>query len=129
MSDWRGCDWRLRSTATAVLLLLVYPKFDLHFLAPIALTPLLVAVARVPNGWRRFLMGWLSGTALWFFLCTWIQFVLEDHANMGKFASWGSFVSVCGVEGFAHGGVRLVGGPVDEAELCGAGGGRVMGRT
>lgn len=77
--------------ATAVLLLLVYPRFDLHFLAPIALTPLLVAVARLRNGWHRLLVGWISGTALWFFLCTWIQFVLEDHANMGKVGSWGSF--------------------------------------
>jgi apolipoprotein N-acyltransferase len=77
---------------TAVLLLLVYPKFDLHFLAPIALTPLLLAMADLKSGWHRFLIGWITGTVFWFFLCTWIQFVLEDHASMGKFGSWGSFV-------------------------------------
>lgn len=77
--------------ATALLLLLIYPKFDLHFLAPIALTPLLYAVARETSGWRRFFIGWAAGTTLWFFLCTWIQFVLEDHASMGKFSSWATF--------------------------------------
>jgi apolipoprotein N-acyltransferase len=82
----------LLALGTAVLLLLVFPKFDLHFLAPIALTPLLVSVAGLQNGWRRFAVGWLAGIVFWFFLCTWIQFVLEAHASMGKFGSWGSFV-------------------------------------
>jgi apolipoprotein N-acyltransferase len=77
---------------TTLLLLLVFPRFDLHFLASIALTPLLVAVARLPGARQRFLTGWVSGTVFWFFLCTWIQFVLEDHASMGKFGSWGAFV-------------------------------------
>jgi len=82
----------LLALGTAVLLLLVFPKFDLHFLAPIALTPLLVAAAGSQNGWRRFAVGWIAGIVFWFFLCTWIQFVLEDHASMGKFGSWASFV-------------------------------------
>ena len=81
----------LLGLATAFLLLLVYPKFDLHFLAPIALTPLLFSVAREQFGWKRFFTGWAAGFTLWFFLCMWIQFVLEDHASMGKFGSWGSF--------------------------------------
>ena len=97
MSEPSARRWRALAgscalgVTTAVLLLMVYPKFDLHFLAPIALTPLLVAMARLPNGWSRFFIGWISGTTFWFFLCTWIQFVLEDHASMGKFGSWGSF--------------------------------------
>ena len=33
---------------SALLLLLLFPNFDLHFLAPIALTPLLVALALTP---------------------------------------------------------------------------------
>jgi apolipoprotein N-acyltransferase len=77
--------------ATAILLLLIYPKFDIHLLAPVALTPLLVGVARVRSGWQRFVAGWVAGGTFWFFLCNWIQFVLEDHASMGKLGSWGSF--------------------------------------
>jgi apolipoprotein N-acyltransferase len=36
--------------------------------------------------------GWAAGIFYWFFLCTWIQFVLEAHGGMGVFGSWGSFV-------------------------------------
>lgn len=92
MSKWQPLAVSaLLGLATAILLLLVFPKFDLHFLAPIALTPLLIGVARVPKWWHRFLIGWLSGAVFWFFICQWIQFVLEDHASMGIFGSWGAF--------------------------------------
>ncbi|HZS56615.1 MAG TPA: apolipoprotein N-acyltransferase [Bryobacteraceae bacterium] len=82
----------LLSLATAFLLLAIFPKFDFRFLAPVALTPLLVALARTEDGWQRFVFGWATGIFYWFFLCTWIQFVLEAHGGMGVFGSWGSFV-------------------------------------
>ncbi len=82
----------LLSIATAILLLAIFPKFDLRFLAPIALTPLLVALARTEDGWQRFVYGWAAGIFYWFFLCTWIQFVLEVHGGMGVFGSWASFL-------------------------------------
>jgi apolipoprotein N-acyltransferase len=77
---------------SAVLLLLIFPKFDLRFLAPIALTPLLIVVARTRAGWQRFVYGWAAGIFFWFFLCTWIQFVLEVHGGMGRWGAWGSFL-------------------------------------
>lgn len=83
------------SVVSAILLLLVFPKFDLRFLAPIALTPLLIAVARTQNGWHRFFYGWAAGICYWFFLCTWIEFVLQVHGGMGKWGGWGSFVLFC----------------------------------
>src|SRR5581483_3823157 len=61
------------SLLSAVLLLLIFPKFDLRFLAPVALTPLLVALARTEYSWERFAYGWAAGLFYWFFLCTWIQ--------------------------------------------------------
>src|SRR5947209_714278 len=82
----------LGALLSAVLLLLVFPRFNVHLLAPIALTPLLIVLARTENGWQRFLYGWAAGIFYWFFLCTWIQFVLEQHGGMGQFGSWGSFV-------------------------------------
>jgi apolipoprotein N-acyltransferase len=82
----------LLSLATAFLLLAIFPKFDFRFLAPVALTPLLIALARTNDGWQRFVFGWATGIFYWFFLCTWIQFVLEAHGDMGVFGSWGSFV-------------------------------------
>jgi apolipoprotein N-acyltransferase len=76
---------------SALLLLLVFPKFDFHWLAPIALTPLLVALARTPAAWQRFAMGWAAGIFYWFFLCTWIQFVLDAHGGMVRWGAWASF--------------------------------------
>ena len=84
--------YTLLSVASAGLLLLALPSFDLHWLAPFALAPLLIALARTPNGWQRFFYGWGAGIFFWFFLCTWIQFVLEVHGGMGRWGGWGSFL-------------------------------------
>jgi apolipoprotein N-acyltransferase len=93
----RYLDQRLLShtglaLVSAILLLLLFPNFDIHWLAPIALTPILIAVARTPLGWQRFLFGWAAGILYWFFLCNWIQFVLEVDGGMGRWGGWASFV-------------------------------------
>ena len=77
---------------SALLLLMLFPNFDFHWLAPIALTPLLVALARTPIGWQRFAIGWAAGIFYWFFLCNWIQFVLEVDGGMGRWGGWASFL-------------------------------------
>jgi apolipoprotein N-acyltransferase len=78
--------------ATGALLVLIFPRFNYTWLAPIALTPLLLACARETNWRRRFLDGWAGGTFFWFFICIWIQFVLEVHGGMGRWGGWGAFV-------------------------------------
>lgn len=87
------------SLFSAVLLLLIFPKFDFRFLAPVALTPLLIALARTNQAWLRFVYGWSAGIFYWFFLCTWIQFVLEVHGGMGRWGGWGSFLLFCILKG------------------------------
>lgn len=82
----------LLALLSAALLLLIFPKFNYRFLAPVALTPLLIALARTPNAWQRFVYGWGAGIFYWFFLCTWIQFVLEAHGGMGQWGGWGAFL-------------------------------------
>ncbi len=82
----------LLSLLSAVFLLLIFPKFNLQFLAPVALTPLLIALARTGSAWQRFVYGWAAGIFYWFFLCTWIQFVLEAHGGMGRWGGWGAFL-------------------------------------
>lgn len=76
----------------AGLLILIFPDFNLTFLAPFALTPLLIAVSREARPWMRFLLGWTCGVAFWFGTCYWIQFVLEVHGGMGRWGGWGSFL-------------------------------------
>ena len=71
----------------AASLVLICPDFNATFLAPFALSPLLIALAREPRPWMRFLLGWSAGVAYWFFVCTWIQFVLEHYGGMGR---WGN---------------------------------------
>lgn len=85
----------LLALLSAAFLLLIFPKFNDQWLAPIALTPLLIALARTTNAWQRFVYGWAAGIFYWFFLCTWIQFVLEVHGGMGRWGGWGSFFLFC----------------------------------
>jgi apolipoprotein N-acyltransferase len=80
---------------TALILVSLFPRFNLRLLAPVALTPLLVALAATPRAGQRFIYGWGAGIVYWFFLCTWIQFVLEVHAQMGFWGGWGSFLVFC----------------------------------
>jgi apolipoprotein N-acyltransferase len=82
----------LLSLVTGGLLVLVFPRFDFTWLAPLALSPLLIASAREPRWRQRFLHGWASGFVFWFFVCIWIQFVLEVHGGMGRWGGWGAFV-------------------------------------
>jgi apolipoprotein N-acyltransferase len=82
----------LLALSTAGLLLLALPRFDLRWLAPFALTPLLVALARTRHAAQRFFLGWAAGIFYWAFLCTWIQFVLEVHGGMGRAGGWVCFI-------------------------------------
>lgn len=79
------------SILSGVILILIFPRFDLTWLAPIALTPLLFACAREVSWRRRFLHGWASGFAFWFGVCYWIQFVLEVHGGLGRWGGWATF--------------------------------------
>lgn len=76
---------------TGVLLRLVFPEFDLRWLAAVALAPLLIAIAREERAAWRFLYGWLAGVLYWFSLCNWIEFVLEVHGGMGFWGGWACF--------------------------------------
>jgi apolipoprotein N-acyltransferase len=85
---------------SAVLLVLLYPNlivpnYGLPWMAPIALVPLLVALAREPRPVWRFLLGEFAGIVYWFAICYWIQFVLEVHGGMGRWGGWGTFALFC----------------------------------
>lgn len=85
---------------SAMLLVLLYPNLifpssGIAWLAPVALVPLLVALSREPRPLWRFLLGEFAGVVYWFFICYWIQFVLEVHGGMGHWGSWGTFWLFC----------------------------------
>src|SRR5581483_11820626 len=72
--------------------ILAFPNFDIVYLAPVALAPLLAAVAREGRPGRRFLLGWAAGVVYWFGVCYWIQYVLADYGNLGQAAGWAVFL-------------------------------------
>ena len=57
-------NWVL-ALLSAALLIFTFPKFSISWFAPIALTPLLIALAREPRWKRRFLLGWGAGIVYW----------------------------------------------------------------
>lgn len=98
--------------ATAALLILTFPRFDFVWLAPVALAPLLIAVARESRLLRRFLLGYMAGVAYWFGVCYWIQFVLEFHGGMGVVGSWGTFLLFCLAKALHMGAFAVLAGAV-----------------
>jgi apolipoprotein N-acyltransferase len=73
---------------SAVLLVLVFPGFNLNFLAPFALIPLFYMLDRKPNVWYAY----ATGVLFWFGLCYWIQFTLANHGGTGEAGGWALFV-------------------------------------
>jgi len=80
---------------SAALLILCFPRFNLVWLAPVALTPLLLAALRERRPWRRFLLGWACGVVYWCGVCYWVEIVLAVHGDMGKTLAWAMFVLFC----------------------------------
>jgi len=85
----------LGALATAVLLILTFPRFNLVWCAPVALAPLLAAVAREPRPWRRFLLGHIAGGVYWFGVCYWIQDVLAFYGGLSGALAWLAFLLFC----------------------------------
>lgn len=80
------------SLASALLLILLFPGFNLTWLAPLALAPILIACAREHSWKRRWLYGWAAGAVFWCGVCPWIEFVMEVHGGMGRAGGWGTFL-------------------------------------
>ncbi len=102
-------NWIL-ALATAALLIFTFPRFNIIWLAPVALAPMLVAMTRERRPGRRFLMGWTAGVVYWFGVCYWIQFVLAFHGGLGDAAGWAVFMLFCFTKALHMGVFALVAG-------------------
>lgn len=85
----------LLSILSAVVLVLAFPQFSVAALAPVALAPLLVALAHETSRLRHFLLGWSAGIVYWAGVCYWIQPVLAVHGGLPAWASWLAFALFC----------------------------------
>ena len=83
-------NWAL-ALVSAALLILIFPGFHYVYLAPIALTPLLIAAAHEARPLRRFLVGWAAGAVYWFGVCYWIEYTLTVYGGLGSVAGWAVF--------------------------------------
>src|SRR5258708_25860373 len=68
--------------ASALLLILSFPNFDLWWLAWIGLVPLLVVVRRTLNAGRAFLLGWLWGVIFFYGTCWWLTYPMIHYAHL-----------------------------------------------
>ena len=93
----------LLAAISGVLLALVFPRYDAWWLAPVALTPLTLAMAHEYVPLRRFLLGWVMGLLFWAITCSWIASVLEVHGGLGFWGGWGSFALFCVLKSIHYG--------------------------
>ncbi len=90
----RFLNWIL-ALASSALLVLLFPRFSFVWLAPVALTPLLIACARETRWQWRFALGYATGVVYWFGICYWIQWTLEHHAGVSSAMAWFLFALFC----------------------------------
>jgi apolipoprotein N-acyltransferase len=87
-------NWIL-ALASSALLVLLFPRFSFVWLAPVALTPLLIACIRETRWQWRFALGYAMGVAYWFGICNWIQWTLAHHAGVSPAVAWLLFLLFC----------------------------------
>ena len=104
-------NWIL-ALATAGLLVLLYPHFSFVWLAPVALTPLIVACTREDRWLRRFAFGYAAGFVYWIGLCYWITDTLSQYAGVGPVGAWLLFALLCAVKSVQMGAFAALAGPV-----------------
>jgi apolipoprotein N-acyltransferase len=79
----KGLLWQSTlATASALLLVLSFPSFDLNWLAWVALVPLLYALGSGVDGRRAAWLGWLTGVLFTFFAENWIAHSMTHYGSM-----------------------------------------------
>src|SRR3979490_2100954 len=68
--------------ASALLLILSFPNFELWPLAWIGLTPFLLVVARPLKAARAFVLGWLWGAIFFYGTCWWLTYPMIRYAHI-----------------------------------------------
>src|SRR5205823_3789202 len=76
------------SIASALLLVLSFPDFDLWWLAWVGLVPLLVAVTRMSETGRAFLLGWLWGIVFFYGTCWWLTYPMIHYAHISAWLAY-----------------------------------------
>jgi apolipoprotein N-acyltransferase len=74
--------------ASALLLILSFPDFDLWPLAWIGLVPFLVVLGRPLPAGRAFLLGWLWGAIFFYGTCWWLTYPMIHYAHISGWLAY-----------------------------------------
>ncbi|HEY0727035.1 MAG TPA: apolipoprotein N-acyltransferase [Pyrinomonadaceae bacterium] len=67
---------------TALLLILSFPEFEFSIFAWVALAPLLFVIARRPQPFPAFILGWSAGTAFFYSSCYWLTYSMIHYGGV-----------------------------------------------
>ena len=70
--------------ASAALLIVSFPDFNLWPLAWFALIPLFVVLVRRPQSFRSFFLGWLFGTVFFYGSCYWLTYSMIHFGRIPR---------------------------------------------
>ncbi|MBI3666762.1 MAG: apolipoprotein N-acyltransferase [Acidobacteria bacterium] len=88
------------AAASGILLVALFPRFNLTYFAPLALVPLLLAIDIEPRSGGRFLLGAVAGWIFWGGTCYWIYGVMHQYGHVpasGAAALFAGFFLVKGL--------------------------------
>jgi apolipoprotein N-acyltransferase len=85
--------------ATALFLLLAFPRFDLWPLAHVALVPLLLFISRCERGGRAFAGGFVSGTLFFLALLSWIPRAMMAYGGVHWLVGGAAFLATGAILG------------------------------
>ena len=98
--------------ASAALVVLAFPGYNISWLMAAALAPLLIVAAQ-ESRWRlRFLYGWLTGAVVLAGVTDWIRFVITVHGSFHPLAGWAIFLLYCAAKGLYWGIFSALAGPL-----------------
>ena len=70
------------ASLSAILLIISFPDFNLWPLAWVALVPLLICIARRPQGTPAFIAGLMMGTLFFFGSCHWLSYAMVRYGGI-----------------------------------------------
>lgn len=108
----------LLALLSAAMLVLLFPPYNLAWLAPVAIAPLIVACARATSWKMRFGLGYIAGFVYWFGICHWISWTLAHHAGVSNTTAWLLFLLFCLAKAVQMGIFGLLAGPLTRSPFA-----------
>jgi apolipoprotein N-acyltransferase len=108
----------LLALLSAAMLILLFPPYNLSWLAPVAVAPLIVASARAQSWKARFALGYTTGFVYWFGICHWISWTLAHHAGVSNTTAWLLFLLFCFAKAAQMGIFGILAGPLTRSPFA-----------